>query len=455
MAVWSIVRLDELRRRQRFDAEYFQPAYLKLERRLNKVRCLTLNSLGFVTDGIHASPDVVDDNGVRYLSAKCVKDNEFLIDDTLHISREQNAANRRTQLREGDLLITTVGTIGNTAVVVPEILPGNIDRHLGLVRIRPDAEVDAFFVATLLNSRVGRFQSRREATGNVQLNLFIEKIKLLKIPLLRTAASISKKTQAAYDLRRVALAKIAEAEQLLVSGLNPRRLDTAPTLFYERNFSDLQAKHRFGAEYFMPCKERALSVLSSQTSRPLGEHFRSVRDLFNSTDADAGDQVRNFDLTDAIDPVLDDRVEPMSANEVGSTKKKLVFGDVVISRLRSYLREIAIVRAGADVPAVGSSEFIVLRRKADSLSKITPTTLLIFLRSLPVQTILRWSQDGSQHPRFTEEDLLAIPVPDKVEGLSPKVDALVDAALQARANASRLLQEAKAQVERQVFGKVN
>src|SRR5713101_6867123 len=168
MAVWSIVRLDELRRRQRFDAEYFQPAYLKLERRLNKVRCLTLNSLGFVTDGIHASPDVVEDNGVRYLSAKCVKDNEFLIDDTLHISREQNAANRRTQLCEGDLLITTVGTIGNAAVVVPEILPGNIDRHLGLVRIRPDAEVDAFFVATLLNSRVGRFQALREATGNVQ-----------------------------------------------------------------------------------------------------------------------------------------------------------------------------------------------------------------------------------------------------------------------------------------------
>src|SRR5438045_1721280 len=174
MGVWSIVRLDELGRRQRFDAEYFQPTYLSLEQSLNKVPCLTLGSLGLVTDGIHASPDVVDENGVRYLSAKCVKDNEFLVDDTLQITRQQDSANRRTQLREGDLLITTVGTIGNAAVVVPEILPANIDRHLGLIRIRAGAQVDAFFVATLLNSRVGRFQSLREATGNVQLNLFIE-----------------------------------------------------------------------------------------------------------------------------------------------------------------------------------------------------------------------------------------------------------------------------------------
>src|SRR5207253_5578851 len=97
--------------------------------------------------------------------------------------------------------------------------------------------------------------------------------------------------------------------------------------------------------------------------------------------------------------------------------------------------------------AVGSSEFIVLRLR-EGVSGLTPEALLIYLRSLPVQTVLQWSQDGSQHPRFNEDDLLAIPVPQVVERLAPKLGALVNEALTARAQTARLLEEAKTEVER-------
>ena len=76
---------------------------------------------------------------------------------------------------------------------------------------------------------------------------------------------------------------------------------------------------------------------------------------------------------------------------------------------------------------------------------------MIFLRSLPVQTILKWSQDGSQHPRFNEDDLLAIPIPTAVERVSPQVDALVNKGLIARAEAGRRLEEAQAEIERMVL----
>jgi restriction endonuclease S subunit len=202
MAVWNITERAEIVRRERMDAEYYQPDYLKKEKILQRLPCHALGSLAFVTDGIHASPDVVDEGGIRYLSAKSVKDNEFSLADTLEISQAQDSANPRTRLREGDLLLTTVGTIGNAAVVQPELLPSNIDRHLGLIRIRPDAPVDAYFAATFLNSSFGRFQSLREATGNVQLNLFIEKIKTLQIPALPGAKALSEKTKNAYSPHR-------------------------------------------------------------------------------------------------------------------------------------------------------------------------------------------------------------------------------------------------------------
>jgi hypothetical protein len=47
--------------------------------------------------------------------------------------------------------------------------------------------------------------------------------------------------------------------------------------------------------------------------------------------------------------------------------------------------------------------------------------------------------------------LLAIPVPDSVVRIAPKIDALVNEALTARAEAARLLETAKAEVERLVL----
>jgi len=66
-----------------------------------------------------------------------------------------------------------------------------------------------------------------------------------------------------------------------------------------------------------------------------------------------------------------------------------------MSRLRAYLKETAVVRTGDDYPLLGSSEFIVLQPIRPKANRIAPETLMIFLRSYPVQTIPKWCQDGS------------------------------------------------------------
>jgi len=117
----------------------------------------------------------------------------------------------------------------------------------------------------------------------------------------------------------------------------------------------------------------------------------------------------------------------------------------VISRLRSYLREIAVVRTEINATAMGSTEFIVLRPPKNA--EITAETLWAFLRSDPVQTILRWCVDGSQHPRFSEDDLLNIPVPDAVIAAAPKIDDVFQVAIKTRQRAHQLLERAKRAVE--------
>jgi len=156
--------------------------------------------------------------------------------------------------------------------------------------------------------------------------------------------------------------------------------------------------------------------------------------------------VRNYDVTDALVPLLDAEKEPQAAGEIGSIKKTFHDGDVAISRLRAYLKEVAVVRTGDAIPSVGSSEFIVLRPKAGQ-ADISPETLMVFLRATPAQTILKWCQDGSQHPRFSERDLLSIPVPYAVAGVSDQITSIVQEGFAARHKARQLLEAAKRAVE--------
>jgi hypothetical protein len=444
MAVWSTVKLSALAAGLRLDAEYYQPLYLSDTKRLNRLPSVQLKALGFVTDGIHSGPEVAEVGGVPYVAAKSVTDHGLAMGDVLRITDRQHAANARTSLEVHDVLVTTTGTIGWAAVVRQEDLPANIDRDVGLVRLIAPSSIDPYFLVTFLNCEYGRFQTSREATGNVQQHLFIDKLRELRIPLLQCADEVSRQTRAAYDKRRKSAACIEAAETRLTEALGLGHLDLTSQKTYIRHFRDLRAGNRFGAEYYMPCKQRVLDALAKLPHRTIAGHAPAIREMWDPTRASKAEVVRNFDVTNALEPFLDDDAEPQRAADIGSAKKRFQTGDVVISRLRSYLKEIAIVRTSEALPAVGSSEFIVLRPTGHGLSA---ETLMVFLRCPLVQTILRWSQDGSNHPRFAEEDLLTIPVPEAVPRVQKKIDALVREAMDARRQAARLLEQAKKTVE--------
>lgn len=451
MAVWSALRVSELVAGGRMDAEYYQSRYIRDTERLSSFGCRPLggpHGIAYVTDGIHESPDEVEEGGVRYLSAKCVKDNDFSIGDTLWISQAQHSANPRTSLRVGDVLIISVGaTIGNVAVVQPDLLPANADRHLAIIRVKPESGVDPYFLAAFLNSEFGRFQSTREQAGNAQPHLYVEKIKNFVIPELQCSIAVSVLIRSAYHARLLASAGVSEAEDVLVNCLGLRKIDLYPTITYSAMLSDLRENKRFAAEFYMPAKTRALQALCAAGHKPLSHYVDSIREIWNPG-ARSGEWVHNFNVGHALEPFLDERQDPVDMSSLGSSKKRLRTDDVVISRLRSYLKQIAVVRCDGGVPCVGSSEFIVLRPKAE----LNPECLLAFLRSDPVQAILRWSQDGTNHPRFDERELLSVPVPDAMIEAQPAITEAVQRGIAARQQMKDLIRQAKAAIEAEIMG---
>ena len=108
---------------------------------------------------------------------------------------------------------------------------------------------------------------------------------------------------------------------------------------------------------------------------------------------------------------------PVAVSTIVSPKRVLQRGDVIVSRLRSYLRQVAVVDdalfecvAGGNT-VFASPEFIILRARAGG---IPAAALVPWLLSPSVQASLAASEEGGHHPRFRRETLEALAVPERV-----------------------------------------
>lgn len=347
----------------------------------------------------------------------------------------------------GELLIEVKGQAEKVALV-PDDFPRNTLITGTCYKMRTKDSLDAPLLIAFLTSRHG--QALKNRLKSNLLVAFVSKEDLFAMPVPNFGTPLKKAIAAtvgrAFAADRTATTALAAAEETLTAALGLRGWQPPEPLTYTRRASEALAAGRIDAEFFHPAKRAYLDRLGAMPGRPLSEHYVSIREMFDPGEAATGALVRNFDLTDALRPVLDDSRQPMPAREVGSTKKRFQPGDVVTSRLRAYLRETALVRTTPDIPAVGSSEFIVLRPH-DPKPRLSRAALLVFLRSQPVQTILQWSQEGNQHPRYNEDNLLSIPVPDAICAISADLEALFSSLLTARQRSRDLLAAAQRAVE--------
>lgn len=359
-----------------------------------------------------------------------------------------------TALVFGDFVISKTAYASAALVTVPEC---NVSQDIIAASLSPDGRrtLRSGFVVAYLTCTYGRALMQRRFQGNVQEHLSLADARGLLVPVLseKLQDAVDAAMHAGHEHRTRAADRLEGADREVERAMGLAGWDPPRTLAYTDTMSAVLAADRFDAEYHHPAKRACLERLAELPGSALGEHYATVRDIFDPAVADAGSLVRNFDLNDALQPVLDDSKPLVDAASIKSHKKRIKAGDVVTSRLRAYLRETALVRTAETVPAVGSTEFLVLRRRG--YSDLSQPALLAFLRSRPVQTILHWSQDGSHHPRYDGADLLAIAVPDAVCRASEVVGELVDGALAERDRAAHLLAAARRAVELAVEGDEN
>jgi hypothetical protein len=184
-----------------------------------------------------------------------------------------------------------------------------------------------------------------------------------------------------------------------------------------------------GAELVLAPERHLASALAGE-GVPLGELV-----VERSERAVPSDLARPLvlDTTHAKDGVLDVRGALRDGASGKSAKKVARPGDLVVSRLRPYLRQIALVHpralAALETRAVAlSTEFYVLapRREGEDLGFLLP-----FLLGDRAQRALAAAQEGGHHPRVPRSSLFAIRVPRSLVRARRAGSARVSAALDA------------------------
>jgi len=196
----------------------------------------------------------------------------------------------------------------------------------------------------------------------------------------------------------------------------------------EKMYSELR-ESIFGSDFNSFRKQNALHKIkaSSKVSDYFELHSNIVSNLSN---------VLSYDLTHTLGNFLHD-IE--ISESIEGNRKLAQHGDFIISRLRSYLKEFAVVQSKNN-KQVFSTEYLVYRPKTD---KISSNTLLAFCLTNEVQTILNCSQYGTEHPRFYEFIFNELPLPDVLFNLNEKINALFDIAYKKREQSQTLYRQAE------------
>jgi len=444
MAVFNTITYASLQGAKRIEAEYYHPSYMSLMSKLCNKHVIRLGRLAFVTDGIHASIDYDENSNIYCLSAQSVRDGFFDLSAQTMISSGQHQLNLRTSIREGDVIISSMGTIGLAAVAYSEMLPANAVRQVLIVRPKENRSLFSYYLAAFLNSKYGLFQSLREATGNVQQHLFIDKVVRFLIPHLSIQQKVGELYKLAEQKLVFSLEVINIAEQLLLAELGLQDWKPARVLTYVRNYSQAAKARRIDAEYFHPKLQEMFSRIPAQI------RFDRLGRLTNYT---KGVEVGSESYTNSGIPFW--RVSNLSKHGLDDSNANFISQDLYESLRQNYEPQQFEILLSKDAtpglayylehPIQGIVSSGILRLAI--IDAIPPHYLELVLNSLLVQMQIEQDAGGSIIKHWKPSEVRKTLVPRLPDDKEKEISDLVQKSHAARREAKALLEKAKRAVE--------
>ena len=152
-------------------------------------KCKSLASMSaFITKG--STPTTYghkwEQSGILFLRSECVSENGLDLTQSMFISHAAHAALRRSEVRDGDILVTITGNVGRV-VYLQNIGCANLNQHIARVRISSD-QVERRYIYHYLSQTSVRRHFNSITTGQAYPQISLKQVREAVIPLPPTKA---------------------------------------------------------------------------------------------------------------------------------------------------------------------------------------------------------------------------------------------------------------------------
>jgi type I restriction enzyme S subunit len=458
----STVNIKDLNEEFRLDAEYYRAEVLKHLSVLNRHNKANLDELVDFVVGPFGSTLTADkyvtDSEYRYIRNKDI--NDFLISDNdpALIQKEIYETLPQFHIKENDLLITVVGTLGKVAIATTKDIKSIFSCKSTILRAK---KINPFFLLAYLNSKTGQLFCLRGKRGAIQEGLNLSDLKEIQVYIPK-----DEKFQVIIEnIIRVSFGKTddskylySQTKELLLSEIGLWGWRPKHTLSFEKKYSEAKQAERLDAEYFQSKYDDIVKVIKNYKGGwdTLGNLCELVGHPSNPPYADTGteDAEKTFIVTqnDLGDYSLADTYW-------SKVDAKYTTSDFVRKNPKYILRknDLVLYTVGApphigkaniifdeDIKATIGSFVTLVRANAE---KINPFSLLSLLNSPVGYLLTNRFQRGMVQQYIYPKDLVQTPVPIPPKEVQSHIQQKISESFALRQESKRLLECAKRAVE--------
>jgi len=448
---YSIIQKSQLEGAHRLDAEYFQPEYLSIERDLNSIETKQIGEItnSVVNFGAYSLCNYIKwaNEGVPYLNVENIKEGYVDYEGVKLIDKKVNEILKKSKVKEGQVILTMAGTIGNAAVA--RNVPRDINSNQATAKITLKSGWSPYYITAFLNSHYGKKQTEREIVSSVQPNIFLGQIKKFKVPAI--SLGDQKRIEEIFIQGLVMLEKskslYSQAENILLEELGLKEFKGINALAYIVKHSEVRSAHRIDADYFQPKYEIIVSKMIAEHN---AEKVKDIEYIKVTTGQyceeyvakeDGKPYIRGTDLS--MGTVKEDDlyyIDPKRQDEARKAKE----GDVVVTRVGSIGVSARLPKA---VEGGTISDNLIRMRFPEA--KLDSYYVGLYFNTIGSQLMIRESR-GSVQARLNQETLKEIVLPILPKSTQQKIADMVRRSHEARKKAKELLEEAKRKVEEMI-----
>lgn len=462
MAVWTQMPLGAVFQQGRWDAEYFQPAYLAIATKLASSENPHLGTLALLTCSAFypSATDSYQDSGIPFIRCVDVNNHPMIHGDQPFERLPAVFVRAHKSIRTaqpGDVVISKVGSPCFASILDDSVGEAALTRTvLALSRIRTD-EANPYYLVAFLRSKYGFFQLLREREQQIQLQLTLDRVRKIRVflPHRQFQDEIGALIKDYGKTLNRAKGNYSSAQRILEEQLQLGKIDLSHCVGYQSHLSQIIRARRWDSEFYKPKYQRVMDrVLRAKRTKvagfiPVGRLISYLTNGQTPLHHDLGVGEVHF-LT--AEHVSDFRVDfgtdkriLRRHHETELVRTALRNGDVLVT-IKGKVGNCAVVRDCPEAANINQDLALIRLRK-----EIHPYLFAGWFNSLMGKQLVEQRSTGGINPFLGLGNLRGMPFPildpEEHRRIGKMIQQTVDKAYAAERGSSVLLEQAKRRVE--------